>query len=50
MIDVFAPPWLFELQRALLGYNNFPPILVIEEACSRLQVQPIQHIDEQKTQ
>jgi len=50
VIDVFAPPWLFELQRALLGYNNFPPNLVIEEACSSLQVQPIQHIDEQKTQ
>jgi len=48
VIDVFAPTMAFESQRALSGYNNFPPNFVVEEACSSLQVQPIQHIDEPK--
>jgi hypothetical protein len=48
VIDV-RPTMAFELQRALLGYNIFLSFFLIGEACSRLQVQPIQHIiDEQK--
>ncbi len=47
VIDV-SPTMAFESQRALSGYNIFLLFFVIGEACSRLQVQPVQHIDEQK--